>query len=77
MTKFYIEDDDFIVYHVDEKMFRKVLSQAKNEKMWGDLSEIEIEKDKVNGTIKKMWYFQWTRMWIIADDYKELEELGL
>ena len=39
--------------------------------------EIEIEKDEANGTITKTWCFEWEKLWVVADDYKELEALGV
>lgn len=75
MTKFYIEDDLAEVYDVDEEEFKKELIQTK--KIWGDDCEIEMEKDEANGTITKTWCFDWERLWVVANDYKELEELGL
>ena len=41
--KFYIEDDDFIVYHVDEKMFRKLQTIIKNWRSWGTQNEKDID----------------------------------
>lgn len=75
MTKFYIEDDLAEVYKVDEKEFRRELIQTK--KIWNNDCKIKIEKDEVNGTITKEWCFEWERLLVVADDYKELEELGL
>lgn len=75
MTKFYIEDELFEVYDVSEEEFKKELINTK--KIWGDDCKIEIEKDDVNGTITKEWCFEWERLWVVADDYKEFEELGL
>ena len=77
MAKFYIEDDLFEVYDVDEEEFKKELIQTK--KIWSNDNEckIEIEKDETNGTITKTWCFEWEKLWVVADDYKELEELGL
>ena len=75
MTKFYIEDDLAEVYDVDEEEFKKELIQTN--KIWNNDCKIEIEKDEVNGTITKTWCFEWERLWVVADDYKELEELGL
>ena len=77
MAKFYIEDDLFEVYDVDEEEFKKELIQTK--KIWSNDNEwkIEIEKDEVNGTITKTWCFEWEKLWVVVDDYKELEELGL
>lgn len=75
MTKFYIEDDLAEVYDVDEEEFKKELIQTN--KIWNNDCKIEIEKDEVNGTITKTWCFEWERLWVVADDYKELEDLGL
>lgn len=75
--KFYIEDELFEVYDVDEEEFKKELIQTK--KIWSndDECKIEIKKDEVNGTITKVWCFEWERLWVVANNYKELEELGL
>ena len=77
MVKFYIEDDLFEVYDVGEEEFKKELIQAK--KIWNGDNEckIEIEKDEANGTITKTWRFEWEKLWVVADDYKELEALGV
>ena len=77
MVKFYIEDDLFEVYDVGEEEFKKELIQTK--KIWSNDNEceIEIEKDEANGTITKTWCFEWEKLWVVANDYKELEELGL
>lgn len=77
MTKFYIEDDFAEIYDLDEEEFKKALIQTK--KVWSKDSDckIEIEKDEVNGTITKMWCFEWVRFWVVANDYGELKELGL
>lgn len=77
MLKFYIEDDLFETYEVDEEEFKKELIQTK--KIWSNDNEcrIEIEKDEVNGTITKTWCFEWEKLWVVVNDYKELEELGL
>ena len=75
MTKFYIEDDFAEVYDVDEEEFKKELIQTK--KIWNNDCKIKIEKDEVNGTITKEWCFEWERLWVVVNDYKELEELGL
>ena len=73
--KFYIEDDIAEVYDVDEEEFKKELIQTK--KIWNNDCKIKIEKDEVNGTITKEWCFEWERLWVVVNDYKELEELGL
>ena len=73
--KFYIEDDLAEVYDVDEEEFKKELIQTK--KIWNNDCKIKIEKDGVNGTITKEWCFEWERLWVVVNDYKELEELGL
>lgn len=73
--KFYIEDDLAEVYDVDEEEFKKELIQTK--KIWNNDCKIKIEKDEVNGTITKEWCFEWERLWVVVNDYKELEELGL
>ena len=75
MVKFYIEDDLFEIYDVDEDEFKKELIQTK--KIWNNDCKIKIEKDEVNGTITKEWCFEWERLWVVVNDYKELEELGL
>lgn len=73
--EFYIEDDLAEVYDVDEEEFKKELIQTK--KIWNSDCKIKIEKDEVNGTITKEWCFEWERLWVVVNDYKELEELGL
>lgn len=75
MTKFYIEDSQNKVEVVDKRKFMETLNGLKE--LWSEEYKTDIYENVANWTITKMWYFQWTRMWIIADDYKELEELGL
>jgi hypothetical protein len=77
MKKFYIRDELWEIHEVNEEEFRKTLNGMKE--IWGEEYDMEIDPqgERKDCNVMQKWTFAAVDMWIIADDYEELKELGL
>lgn len=71
MTEFHIRNKV-----VDEEEFRKQLKLLKA--LCGDKLKMSFFEDQLEGTVAQQWVCKTIGcLWVIADDYDELKELGL